>query len=187
MSSFSGNSHMHQLAQGDDKVIKLLYDKVFPKVVNYVSKNNGKYEDAEEIFQKTLYEIIVRIKVKGIEIRTTFEGYVFTVSKNLWLQELNSRKKRVRNDGVFELIAEEDKTIASIVEQERWELFEEKLKLLSDNCRALLKDFFDKVPYKAIVKKFSYSCENVAFQRVFKCKKRLGDLIKADSRYIDLY
>jgi len=187
MSSFSGNSQMEKLAQGDDDVIKLLYTKVLPKVVTYVNNNKGKYEDAEEIFQKALFEIIVRIKIKGIQIQSTFEGYVFTVCKNLWLQELNAKKKRVRNDDIFELIAEEDMTIASIVEQERWELFEEKLKLLSDNCRSLLKDFFDKVPYKAIVKKFNYSCENVAFQRVFKCKKRLGDLIKADSKYTDLF
>jgi len=187
MSSFSDNSLIDQLAQGDDQIIKLLYEKVFPKVIIYVGKNNGRYEDAEDIFQKALYQIIVRIKVKGIQIQSTFEGYVFTVCKNLWLQELNTKQKRVRNDHIFELIAEEDKTIVSIVEQERWELFEEKLKLLTDNCRTLLKDFFDKVPYKAIVKKFNYSCENVAFQRVFKCKKRLGDLIKADSRYKDLF
>jgi len=63
MSSFSGNSQMDKLAQGDDDVIKLLYTKVLPKVVTYVNNNKGKYEDAEEIFQKALFEIIVRIKV----------------------------------------------------------------------------------------------------------------------------
>jgi len=187
MNSSTNNLQIQKLSQGDDTTIKLLYDKLFPRVVIYVGKNRGSYEDAKEIFQKALFEIIVRIKTKGLEIQSTFEGYIFTVCKNLWLQELNAKKKRVRNDDIFELIAEEDMTIASIVEQERWELFEEKLKLLSDNCRKLLKDFFNKVPYNAIVKKFNYSNENVAFQRVFKCKKRLTDLVQRDNRYGNLF
>ena len=187
MSSLSGNALLHQFAQGDKEVIKMLYEKVFPKVISYVGKNNGNYDDAQEIFQKALFEIIVRHKTKGIDIKSTFEGYIFTVCRNLWMKELNSRKRQVRNDTYIELKVDEDNTIASIIDQERWDLFEEKLKLLSDNCRALLKDFFDKVPYKLIVKKFNYSCENVAFQRVFKCKKRLGDLIRTDTRYKDLF
>jgi hypothetical protein len=42
------------------------------------------------------------------------------------------------------------------------------------------------VPYSVIVEKFSYATENAAFQRVFKCKKRLMDLIKTDPRYKNL-
>ena len=92
----------------------------------------------------------------------------------------------VRNDGVVELVHEEEKHSSFILEQERWELFEEKIKQLSENCMKLLKEYFNKVPYDIIVEKFNYSSENVAFQRVFKCKKRLKDLIKKDSKYRQL-
>ena len=71
----------------------------------------------------------------------------------------------------------------SIEAQERWELFEESLKLLSGNCRKLLTLYFAKISYQEIVKEFEYSSENVAFQRVFKCKKRLAELIKKHPNY----
>jgi len=65
-------------------------------------------------------------------------------------------------------------------------LFEQKIQELSENCRDLLKDYFNKIPYDEIVRKFNYSSENVAFQRMFKCKKKLKDLIKKDLRFKNL-
>lgn len=185
----STNNHpqIDKLMQGDEAVIRLLYDSLFPKFSSYVKKNSGTYSDAEETFHIALFQLIARAKVGGVNIRSSFEAYVFTVCKNLWLKELNKRKKEVRNDGVFELKAEKEDHLAFIIEQERWELFEEMMRELSDNCRQLLKDYFKKVPYNEIVKKFSYASENTAFQRIFKCKKKLTQLIKAHRRFNDLF
>lgn len=84
------------------------------------------------------------------------------------------------------LHSEEPNQIASMMYQERDDLFREKLNALSENCKALLQAYFSKVPYDVIVKTFNYASENVAFQRVFKCKKRLTDLIQQDGKYKDL-
>ncbi|SHI84457.1 RNA polymerase sigma factor [Aquimarina spongiae] len=180
------DNYLEGLLSGNDYVIKQIYEKIFPSVLSFVRKNKGTYEDAEEIFQDALFQLTVRVKVRRFEIKSTFEGYLFTVCKNLWRKELNNRKKVVRNEGVIELVQEEEKHSSFILEQERWELFEEKIKQLSENCMKLLREYFNKVPYDVIVEKFNYSSENVAFQRVFKCKKRLKDLIKKDSRYRQL-
>ena len=178
--------YLKGLLEGDEEIIMLIYKKCYPSVVSFVAKNKGNQQDAEEVFQNALFQLTARVKVREFEIKSTFEGYLFTVCKNLWRKELNAKKKQVRNDGVFELIHEEYNHSAFIMEQERWELFEEKIELLSSSCKQLLKDFFNKVPYDAIVKKFNYASTNAAFQRVFKCKKRLAELIKKDSRYKDL-
>jgi len=186
MKIIKNHPQIDKLVNNDVETYKLLYNVLLPKVISYIRNNKGSLTDAEEIFQDALFQIIVRAKVKGLEITSSFEGYIFTVCKNLWLKELNNRKKEVRNEGVFELKADNNDTVAAILQQEQWDLFEEKLKLLTDNCRVLLKDFFNKVSYKTIVAKFNYSCENVAFQRVFKCKKKLADLVKADVKYQNL-
>jgi len=177
---------IEKLLEGDSATIKLLYSNLFPMVVNYVKKNSGSYENAEEVFQEALFQLIVRAKAKGVTIKSSFEAYVFTVCKNIWLQELNKRKKVVRNDYVFEHTYKDEETIDSIINQERQELFEEALSKLTDNCSKLLKAYFNKVPYTIIVKKFSYATENTAFQRVFKCKKKLMELVKKNSRYQNL-
>ena len=74
----------------------------------------------------------------------------------------------------------------SIIEQKKWELFTEALQKLSDNCKAILGMFFAKIPYAKIVEKMNYSSETVARQRVFKCKNKLKDIIKKDSRFKSL-
>ncbi len=180
------NTFLQGLLSGDEKIIHTIYKKSLPAVIAFVKNNNGSYEDAEEIFQDALFQLTLRLKVRNFEIKSTFEGYLFTVCKNLWRKELNNRKKKVRNDGIIELVGEEVEHSSFILEQERWELFEEKIAQLSENCMQLLKEYFNKVPYDVIVSKFNYSSENVAFQRIFKCKKRLGELIKKDKRYQEL-
>ncbi len=186
MKTFSNHPQIEKLVNGDKVTLTELYKNLFPKVISYIYNNKGTRKDAEEVFHDALYQLVCRAKIKGVQINSSFHGYVFTVCKNLWLKQLNNRKKEVRNEGIFELKANEDETVKAILHQERWELFEEKMLLLSENCKALLKDFFNKVSYKVIVKKFNYASENTAFQRVFKCKKKLADLVKADSRYKDL-
>ena len=168
---------------GDSAVMKKLYQTLLPKFISYVCKNSGTIKDAEEVFQEALFQLITRANLKGVQINGNFEAYVFTVCRNLWFKELKIRKKGVRNDGVFELKDETTAQVDGILKQERWDLFEEMIKNLSENCQSLLKDYFNKVSYEEIVKKFSYATENAAFQRVFKCKKRLMELIKKHPNY----
>ena len=176
---------LEDLIQGKKETIRLLYDTLYPKVTNFVLKNKGNFKDAEEIFHDALFQLIVRAKVKKIQINNSLEAYIFTICKNLWYAQLNKRKKEIRKDGIFELKSE-DHTLENMLNQERWDLFQEKLLKLSDNCQQLLKDYFNKVSYDIIVKKFNYTTKNVAFQRIFKCKKRLTELIKLDVRYKNL-
>lgn len=174
------------LVQGDSKSIQSIYKTCFPFVKKFVLQNSGKIEDAEDIFQKALLQIAVRYKKETFEIKTTFEAYLYTVCKNLWRRELNKSKNRVTKDGTIELVNEEKDAAMAIVEQKRQELFTEKLQEISENCKKILTLFFAKIPYSEIAEEHGYSSETVVRQRVFKCKKKLIDLIKKDNRYISL-
>lgn len=171
---------------GDKDTIVKLYEVLYPKVILFVKSNNGTQNDAEEIFQDALFQIIARSKVKTLEIRSSLEAYIFVTCRNLWYKELNKRSRLLRNDEVFELEDRQQDELESILQQERWDLFEDSIKKLSQSCAELLKDYFNKVSYKAIVRKFNYATENTAFQRVFKCKKQLIDIIQTDPRHKNL-
>ncbi|MDY8137834.1 sigma-70 family RNA polymerase sigma factor [Aquimarina sp. 2201CG5-10] len=180
------NNRLAALANGDKDVIQDLYQKVFPKIMGFVLKNNGDQNDAEDVFQKALLQLIARYKVKSFVIESSFDGYVFTVCRNLWRRELNKSKRMVTNETVIELSSEEDDMTMATLEQEKWELFQEKLSALSDTCRQLLELFFKKIPYKDMVEKLGYSSDNVVRQRIFNCKKQLTKLIQKDTRYNQL-
>jgi len=182
----SNSLQIEALLNGDEKTIRLLYNTLFPNVVIFVRKNKGTYKDAEEVFHNALFQLIARAKVSTIIINSSLEAYIFVICKNLWKKELNKRKKEVRKDTLHELKENKDTHIEAILQQQRWELFEEMIKKLSEKCMALLSDYFNKVPYGIIVSKFSFASENAAFQRVYKCKAQLIKLIKKDPRYKNL-
>jgi RNA polymerase sigma factor (sigma-70 family) len=172
------------LQNGDEKVISFIYKNFYPKIRYFVIKNEGSSQEAEETFHNALFQLTIRLKTSTIVIKSSFEAYLFTVCKNLWRKELNAKKKWVRKEHEITHRTEDKVDHGElIIAQERWELFEEKMELLSPNCKELLKAYFAKIPYHEIVKRFQYSSENVAFQRVFKCKKRLTDLVKRDTNY----
>lgn len=171
------------ILNSDERVIAEIYTSFFPKVLGFVLSNKGQEVDAEDIFQKVLMQISARIKCRALQdISSTFEAYIFTACKNLWRRELNKRK-RVTNTDVKELVSEESDMAYALLEQERWELFKEKLEKLSDNCRQVLTLFLKKVSYAEIVRQLSYSSETVARQRVFKCKAKLIESVKSDKRF----
>ncbi|GAA0733114.1 hypothetical protein GCM10009430_46980 [Aquimarina litoralis] len=181
--SINEKDQLKLLVAGDKKVIQDLYMHQFPKIRSFIINNNGTVSDAEDIFQKALMQLIARYRVKEFVVEGSFSGYFYVACRNLWRRELNKQKRIVTNDEIIERNKEaEDMTMVTL-EQEKWELFQEKLAELSDNCKQLLQMFFDKVPYKEIVNKLGYNSDNVVRQRIFNCKSQLTKLIKKDSRF----
>ena len=167
----------------NERVISEIYNDYFPGVLKFIMQNKGTKEDAEDVFQAAMLQISARIRKRDLAITHTFGGYIFGACKNLWRRQLKKERNRVTISENPELISDPANLADALLEQEQWDLFEEKLEMLSDNCKKLIALFFKKVPYQEIMDRFSYSSQVVARQGVFKCKKRLIELIRKDKRY----
>ncbi|WP_179376766.1 RNA polymerase sigma factor [Winogradskyella wichelsiae] len=178
--------YLKALLNNDAKIINSIYKNNFYKVKSFVLKNKGQQQDAEDIFQKALLQLAVRYKKEKFVIKTSFEPYLFTVCKNLWRRELNKSKIEVTKEGLIELRDDNEDIALAVLEQKRWELFNESLELISENCKKILKLFFAKTSYAEMVEIFNYNSETVVRQRVFKCKNSLKELIKKDKRFQSL-
>lgn len=179
-------TYLKALLSEDSVVISELYTTTLPKVKKFVIQNKGNEQDAEDVFQKALIQIAVRYKKNPFSITTNFKAFLFTACKNLWRRELNKSSRWVTNDVYKEHIYEKNDDALALLEQERLELFQAALNLSSENCKAILKMFFNDVPYSEMVSDLGYNSEIVARQRVFKCKKKLIEMIKGSSRFNDL-
>lgn len=177
---------LQSLINGDDKGIKEIYKKVYPKVRNYILSHDGSEDDAKDIMQKSLLQLLARAQATDFKIKSSFDGYFVTIAKNLWRRAAKMSKSRVTNEGVLDLVHEEREIALAAYEQEKWELFQEKLSEISQNCREVLTFFFNKVPYIDIAKKLGYATENTVRQRIFKCKSKLKEAIYSDKRYNEL-
>ena len=69
------------------------------------------------------------------------------------------------------------------LEQHLLEFYQEKFQLLSDNCKEILGNYFNGMSYEELLEDLSYASINTVRQRVFKCKSKIIQLIKSDSRY----
>lgn len=171
---------IRQFLEGNPKALDHIYNTCFKYVCNYITSRDGTIKDAEDVFHNALIILYVKLKSEKIKIQS-FDNYLFTVCKNLWKRE--NSKKKVTNTIVFPLVSEELNLASFYLEHKQWELYKEKYELLTKQCKEILKMVFEKSSYESIVKRFSYSSQTVARQRVFKCKKKLTQLIKEDSRY----
>lgn len=172
-----------QFLKGNQKTIEEIYRVSYDNVEKYIKANGGSSQDAEDIFHSSLVQIYEKLKSGKTKIKS-FHDYVFIVCRNLWRRE--KAKSRVTDSDVVTLLSEEHDQTRFSIESEQWELYNEKLNLLSENCKKLLKMIFDRKTYTEIVDHFSYSTQSVARQRVFKCKAKLVQLISSDIRFTRL-
>ncbi len=184
MSGVQNHPQIVALLNGDREIIRMLYKVLLPKLIGYVRSNQGTEEDAEEVFHQALSQILFRARNKGVPLKSNLEVYLFMACRNLWLQELTRRSKLIRNEF---LQTKRDDNGVGVKEKEilesMWVQFEEKLINLPGSCNCLLRDYFNEMSYSEIVDKYGYANKNTAFQQIFKCKKKLKELIYADSKF----
>ncbi|WP_298419857.1 sigma-70 family RNA polymerase sigma factor [uncultured Kordia sp.] len=170
---------INALTSGNERIIKEIYTKLFPKIKTYVLKNRGDTQDASDVFHDGLMYIIVTQKEKKTEIKS-FEAYLFVICKNIWKRTL---KNKVIKTDPLTLVDKEAELGAHILEQELFDFYIEKFDLLSDNCKEILSSYFNGLSYEDIVTEHSYASINTVRQRVFKCRSKLVKLIKEDNKY----
>lgn len=186
MNSPTNDELLKALQSGDTRGVTSLYHLLLPKIRKYILDNSGTQEDVYDVLQKTMLQLALLNEAGSLNIKTSLEGYGFTIARNLWRKDQKKRKVWVTNDEQSTLLTKEAELIESTIEQEKWDLFQEKLALLSENCQELFRRLFEKQPYADIARELSYASENVLRQRIFKCKKKLKEYVQKDSRYKEI-
>ncbi len=171
---------LNALIENNNKIIRIIYRKFYPKIESYIVHNSGSEKDAQDVFQDALMYLIIKHKSKKLEIKS-FESYLFGICRNRWNTAIRGRKV-IKSD--FAILKEERVDLSQFVlAQQRLEFYTDKFQMLSDNCKKVLGSYFSEMTYAEIMEELSYSTINTVRQRVFKCKAQLIKLIKADSRY----
>lgn len=177
--------YLEALIHNDSTIILEIYTKFHPKVASFILKNNGSYDDAQDVFQDALVYLIYVYEKKSIQINS-FEAYLFTICKNIWRRQLRDKKEWAVKDGVYPLVDKTTQTSVFILEQQREELYTKNFTKLSENCKNVLSLYFNTMNYEDLLSTFSYNSVDVARHRVFKCRKKLMQLIKGDKQYYRL-
>ena len=180
--------YIEALKNNDSRILSELYQKYSRKIVGYVTKNSGTFDDAQDIIQETLITIYHQAKDKGLVLTCPFDAYFFLLCKRKWLNKVN--KKGIKKVTILEeitSISDEQEQLANETEiyEKKSSLFEEKLIELGGKCKELLDLAFKvkKMDKVAALLNVSYG---YARKKKSECIGKLTKLVKGSSEFNNL-
>lgn len=185
MIHYSDEAIIEGLRLRSDYIIKYIYQELFPMILFLVTKNNGSEEDAEDVFQDSLIIVFKKIKANEFDLSCSFRTYLYSVSRNLWLQKLSKRKQFSREfSDVETYITMTDYALSekNQDELEKFRLYQQHFLTLNDDCQKVLLLFMKKVSLKDIAIEMGYKTEKYAKTRKYLCKEELKKRIINDPK-----
>ncbi len=175
------------LLDDDRFVVKRLYDEFYPKIKRMVTSNSGNADDASDVFQEALVTIYKRAQSADFVLTSPFYYFLYGVCRNIWMRELDKRKRRPKVTIQDEDGYTDDTNIEDVIHQmDRHALYKEKFAQLGEKCRQLMQLVFNKKKMREIAKILNYNNEQTTKQQHYKCKKKLIALVRADIRFTEL-
>ena len=187
MSNKNSEDLIKRLLAHDKEAIRSLYKSVLPQLVQYVKAKGGTSTDAQDVFQEGLIALYQNMQSPDFQTSKKLETYLFSICKYVWIKNL---KKNGKMDGTFlselaQIYGGSSDT--KLYEQERQQLFYAKYDLLSDECKTILRMFFEGYSMIEIQEKLNISSKQYARKKKFHCKERLIELIKSDPLFTELH
>lgn len=179
------NRILEAIAQGkDESAIAGLYDKSFRKIRDYIRKNSGNTEDAEDIFQDAVLILFKQIKEGKFNMELELDGFLFSVSRNLWINKAKRDQRILHLKEGYDSVEIEQHPVFT---NEREERIRQVFEKVGDKCKQLLilVIYFDH-SMKEICEKIGFPNENAAKTQHYKCKQKLIELVGANSEFKNL-
>lgn len=162
-----------------DEALSQLYEQYYEAVRQLVRKNNGTDDEAEDIFQDTLLTFYTQLKHKQLELHCSIQTYLYSVARNLWLDELRKRKKKIKWVETHTFIPLQEDHLSVLLETEQSEQMAKLIRMLDEKCQKVLIHFyFDRYRMHQIAGLLGFANEQVAKNKKSKCLKKLKTLVE---------
>lgn len=186
MISYTNEELLSGILRNDNLILQYIYKNFFYKINFFIKKNSGDDEDSNDIFQEAIIILYRKLKANDLVLDCSFETYLYSVCRFLWLKQLEKRKNEREkiqdnhefNEDIYDRSLEETAEM-----NEKYSLYQKHFKNLGKDCQKILQLFFDKVPLKQIAQVMGFQSEKYAKKRKYKCKEYLVKSIKQDIEY----
>ncbi|MBQ4803315.1 sigma-70 family RNA polymerase sigma factor [Aquimarina sp. MMG015] len=181
----SDQKYIQALLDNDSIVLKEVYQKFAPKVVNYIKKNSGDDSNAQDIIQETLITIYNQAREKKLILTCPFDAYFFLLCKRKWLNELkkNSVNKVTINEEVVSINDENMQYVEeTMIFEAKNALFAEIFNELGNACKELLKATFSIKSMEKVAEKLGQSYGYVRKKKSL-CIGQLTKMMQSSPKY----
>ncbi len=162
------------IVENDNEVFLNLYEYEFPKIVRLVIKNSGTVDNARDVFQDGLVIIIENLLQKKLEITESFDGYLYSVCRNLWYRQWIENKRKLK---FFDDYGYDDLDIDYRDYEEHLDKYEQyaaAIEMLGETCRKLLElCYYQNMGWNEIASQLGYASAGSARNQKYKCLERI--------------
>ena len=175
------------LEKRDEKVVSLLYKKVFPKVKGYIVSRGGTEDDAYDAFQDGimyLYQQIISDKYDLIKY--SVYGYLYRLSINRWFNRLKKNKPLVFTDEIEEDLHVEPEKMSQHIDfvNDNENALKRLFSGIGEKCLELLElTIYSDLMHEDIVDRLNFASLGAVKMQVKRCKEKLK---KEAEQYPDL-
>ncbi len=178
--AFNQDRILEELAKSNKQALEELFNYYYPRLYNF-SKSFLKLEDG---IDDVLQEVFLKIWHNRAEIKRSesFNSYIFTITRNLLLNELRSRlnNQKLRDRILEASVAEEFLSMGNVEYDELKEKVEEIINELPQKQREIFRmSRIEGLSHKEIAEKKSISTKTVEYhigQSISMIKSRLETL-----------
>jgi RNA polymerase sigma factor (sigma-70 family) len=176
---------IERIREGDREVLIELYKAHEGMIANHVFQHSGNEDDVKDLMQDTLVAIWQNVRKPNFQLSAKLSTYLFAIAKNLWLKQLEKRK---RIKGEQFITGKEMADTQDPAEKMDHSLVQKAMDLLQDKCRNILIMFyFDGFDMDTIAKANGLSSATVAKAKKYQCLKGLETIIKQQYNAADFY
>lgn len=169
--------------------LNYLYDISLKKVRQYILKNNGTKEDANDVFQDAVIVLFNQIRFDKFNENHSIDAFIYSVSRNLWIDKVRRSKKFTSYDSNSEYLnhSNDSDHLEDLIQKEKSSAMQQVFKMLDEKCQKILTFvIYEKRTMKEIKDLMGYSSDDVAKTNHYRCKQYLAKLVKSNTQLIDL-
>lgn len=161
-----------------DRALSLLYTHQYRMIANFIEANNGTANDAADIFQDAIIVFYEKIRKGQLELNCSIQTYLYSVCRNLWLNQLRIQKKDRALKEEMESVDIPEENLKILKLNEREQVLLRLMEKMKADCRKVISYYyFDRLKMKEIAKKMNLANEQVAKNKKSGCMKKLKSLI----------
>lgn len=167
----------------DDKAINGLYDSSFRKIRDFVKKNAGSNEDAEDVFQDAIVIFYKQVKTGKFDGQYEIDGFLYAVARNVWINKAKRDQRKLPLADTYQA-ASDLNLQQQLIDQERAGHIQQLFEKIGDKCKELLTlVIYHDYSMKEVADKMQLANENAAKTQHYKCKQKLVELVGENEQF----
>ena len=165
----------------DSSILHHVYEHHYPIIEGYIVHNQGSRDEARDIFQEAMIIVYNKIRSDELELTCKFGTYLYSICKNIWIQERKKylhRAEKLRQQPL--VVNDPGPSEDPLLKKHLSDLFNKHFAELSNDCQKILSMYFNNFSVEDIRTAMNYKDLHHTADRKYRCKKSLMKRIAKD-------